>query len=57
VLLPAAVAQLPPESRQLLRLWKDEGLSFEEIGPVTAQAPSTIRACWKCLLRQLQENL
>jgi DNA-directed RNA polymerase specialized sigma24 family protein len=44
VLLPAAVAHLRPESQQLLRLWKDEGFSFEEIGRVTGQAPSTIRA-------------
>ncbi len=55
-LLEEAVAQLPPESREVLRLW-NEGRSFEEVGRLSSLSPSGARARWLKAIQQLQRTL
>jgi len=56
-LLKESVARLPEEYRQVILLWHQDELSFEEIGRRLNCAPNTARNKWLKGIKLLQEAL
>jgi RNA polymerase sigma-70 factor (ECF subfamily) len=55
--LEQALARLPEQARQVVRLRNQENLSFEEIGRRTGQSAEAVRKAWVRALWQLKEML
>jgi len=53
----AALERLPPDYRQVIALWQEEGRTFQDIGAQMQRSANAARMLWVRAIQHLQEEL
>jgi RNA polymerase sigma-70 factor (ECF subfamily) len=57
IALDAAIAELPPEQREVLHLHVFEGMTFKEVGEATGESANTAASRYRYALERLRTSL